>query len=94
MAWMIGPHVVWLDQSDEVQLYDTVAGEFQTLNATAAAIWRQLADNGEQDAIVAGLAQQFGAADDNQRGLIARDTDRFLAQLAEQGIITSGPAAE
>jgi hypothetical protein len=89
MIWTVASHVVWLDQADEIQLYDTTAGQFQTLNATGAAIWRRLVDNGERDAIVAGLAEQFGAEDDNQRGLIAQDTDRFLGRLAEQGLITA-----
>ncbi|MEV0944029.1 PqqD family protein [Micromonospora wenchangensis] len=91
MVWTIASHVVWLDQADEIQLYDTNAGKFQTLNATGAAIWRRLVDNGDQDAIVTGLAEQFGAEDDNQRDLIAQDTDRFLVRLAEQGLIVTNP---
>ncbi|MER7164756.1 PqqD family protein [Micromonospora sp. NPDC000207] len=97
MVWVVSPNVVWVDSPDEIQLYDTDAGEFQTLNSTGAAIWRHLVRVGEQDAIVAGLAEEFGAEDDNQRGLIADDTSRFLRHLADQGIIrprsTDRPAA-
>lgn len=92
MGWVVSPSVVWVDSPDEIQIYDTTAGEFQTLNATAAAIWRQLVQTGDEDAIVAGLAEEFGAEDDNQRGLIADDTGRFIEQLAAQGLIRVEPS--
>jgi hypothetical protein len=38
---------------------------------------------------VAGLAAEFGAQDDNQRRLIGTDTDRFIADLAERGLIVA-----
>jgi hypothetical protein len=89
MKWTVSPTVVWDDASGEIQLYDTTVGEFQTLNVTAAAIWRQLVERGERDEIVAGLAAEFGAQDDNQRRLIGTDTDRFIADLAERGLIVA-----
>ncbi|MFV2086103.1 PqqD family protein [Micromonospora sp. LOL_021] len=92
MGWIISPSIVWVDSPDEIQLYDTAAGEFQTLNATAAAIWRQLVKTSDEDAIVAGLTTEFGAEDDNQRSLIADDTNRFIEQLAAQGIIRAEPS--
>lgn len=93
MRWTVSPTVVWADAAGEIQLYDTDIGEFETLNVTAAAIWRQLVERGERDAIVAGLAAEFGAQDDNQRRLIGTDTDRFLAELAGRGLIVTEPAA-
>ncbi|MFY1638277.1 PqqD family protein [Solwaraspora sp. WMMB335] len=92
MGWVVSPSIVWVDLSDEVQLYDTTAGEFQTLNATAAAIWRQLVNTGDQDAVVAGLAEEFGAEDDNQRDIIADDTSQFIERLASQGLIRAESA--
>lgn len=91
MGWTVRPSVVWIDSNDEIQLYDTTGGEFQTLNETGAAIWRWLVKNGDQDAIVTGLAEEIGADDDNQRGLIADDTRRFIEQLAAQGLIQAEP---
>lgn len=93
MGWMVRPSVVWISSRDEIQLYDTTGGEFQTLNATGAAIWRQLVKNGDQDAIVTGLAEEFGAEDDTQRALIADDALRFIEQLAAQGLIQAEPTA-
>lgn len=87
MAWTVSPTVVWLDSAGEVQLYDTEAGQFQTLNETGAAIWRRMVECGDQEAIVAALAADFGAQDDHQRGIIAADTGRFLRDLAGRGLI-------
>lgn len=92
MRWTVSPSVVWSQAGDEINLYDTVAGEFQTLNPTAAAIWRHVIDTGEQAAIVAALAEEFGAEDDNQRHLIATDVDRFISGLAELGLVEPGQA--
>jgi len=92
MRWAVSPSVVWSESGDEINLYDTAAGEFQTLNPTAAAIWRHVIDTGEQAAIVAALAEEFGAEDDNQRHLIATDVDRFISGLAELGLIERDPA--
>jgi hypothetical protein len=92
MRWAVSPSVVWSESSGEVQLYDTTVGEFQTLNLTGAAIWRHLVADGEPAAIVAALAEEFGAEDDSQRRLIATDTGEFLRRLAEQGIIVEQPA--
>ncbi|MFI9558045.1 PqqD family protein [Nonomuraea endophytica] len=86
-TWAIGQNVVWTETEDEVRLYDTTAGEFQTLNQTASAIWRQLVRNGDQGAIVTALAAEFGAQDDNQRHLITSDAERFLRALADAGLV-------
>jgi hypothetical protein len=92
MKWAVSPNVVWAESDREIQLYDTTAGEFQTLNPTGAAIWRHLVDKGELAAIVAALAEEFGAQDDSQRRLIAIDTDVFVRRLAEQGLVVEQPA--
>jgi PqqD family protein of HPr-rel-A system len=90
MKWTVSPSVVWTSSSGEVRLYDTTSGEFQTLNPTAAAIWRHLVEVGDQDAIVAALATEFGAEDDHQRRIIATDADTFLRDLADRGLIAVG----
>jgi hypothetical protein len=83
---------VWTESGDEIRLYDTTAGEFQTLNPSGTAIWRTIVDIGEHDAVLSALAEQFGAQDDHQRRLIATDTDVFVRRLAEQGLIIEQPA--
>jgi PqqD family protein of HPr-rel-A system len=92
MRWAVNPSVVWSESSDEIRLYDTASGNFQTLNPTGTAIWRRIADTGDQDAIVAALAEEFGARDDNQRHLIASDTERFIHGLADLGLIAEQPS--
>ena len=92
MMWTVSPGVVWTESSGEVRIYDTDAGEFHTLNLTAAAIWRHLVEVGDQDAIAATLATEFGAQDDHQRRLIATDADAFIRDLADRGLIVTGPA--
>jgi Coenzyme PQQ synthesis protein D (PqqD) len=92
LRWAVSPSVVWTDSGDEIRLYDTTAGEFMTLNPTAAAIWRHMVEHGEQRAIVAALTEEFGAQDDNQRHLIASDTDRFVRGLVDGGLIVEQPS--
>lgn len=87
MRWAVNPSVVWSETGDEIRLYDTASGDFHTLSPTGSAIWRRIADTGDQDAIVAALAEEFGAQDDNQRHLIASDTERFIHGLADLGLI-------
>jgi PqqD family protein of HPr-rel-A system len=87
MRWAVNPSVVWSETGDEIRLYDTASGDFHTLSPTGSAIWRRIADAGDQDTIVAALAEEFGAQDDNQRNLIASDTERFIRGLADLGLI-------
>ena len=92
MRWAVNPSVVWSETGDEIRLYDTASGDFHTLSPTGSAIWRRIADTGDQDAIVAALADEFGAQDDNQRHLIASDTERFIHGLADCGLIVEQPS--
>lgn len=92
MKWMASPDVVWVDSAGEIRMYDTVAGEFQTLNLSAAAVWRQLVESGDQDAVVAALAEEFGARNDGDRELISGDVDRFIREIADLGLIVEQPS--
>lgn len=89
MNWSINELVVWQESGAEVQLYNSATGEFLTLNASAAAIWRHLANLGEQRLIANALAEDFGALDDSQRRQISADTEEFFLILAEKGIIVA-----
>jgi hypothetical protein len=92
MRWAVSQSVVWVESEGEIHLYDTTAGEFQTLNPTAAAIWRHLVERAEQADVTTALCEQFGAQDDNQRHLITRDTDAFVRGLADRGLIVAEPS--
>lgn len=88
-VWTLDPSVVWLDQGEEISLYRSDVGEFETLNRSASAIWRLLVAGTTPADIAVQLAETFGAADDAQRRQVAGDVERFVAALAEQGLIRS-----
>ncbi|MEV2242531.1 HPr-rel-A system PqqD family peptide chaperone [Micromonospora sp. NPDC049891] len=90
----MNPDVVWVDNDDEVRLYHPGTGEFQTLNATAARIWRKLALGAQVDDVVRDLAAEFEAQDDQDRQLIDRDVRQFVAELSELGMLGTGLTAE
>ncbi|GIJ10491.1 PqqD family protein [Micromonospora andamanensis] len=90
----VNPDVVWVDNDDEVRLYHPGTGEFQTLNATAARIWRKIAIRATIDDVVRDLAVEFEAQDDNDRRLIDRDVRQFVAELSELGMLDSGLTSE
>lgn len=90
----VNPDVVWVDSDDEVRLYHPGTGEFQTLNATAARIWRKLATGAEIDDVVRDLAAEFEAHEDQDRRLIDRDVRQFVAELSELGLLGTGLATE
>jgi hypothetical protein len=93
MSYTIPDAVIWTDDDDEIRLYDSARGEFETLNSTAAAIWR-LADQGRTAAeIAAELGTAFDAQDDAQRRGIARDVEEFLGDLVGRGLLVSRKAA-
>lgn len=93
MSFAIPDAVIWTDDDDEIRLYDSARGEFETLNATAAAIWRLAGQGGTAAEIAAELGTVFDAQDDAQRRGIARDVEEFLGDLVGRGLLVSGEAA-
>jgi hypothetical protein len=93
MRWRVHPDVVWIGDDEEIRLYDSGRGEFETLNATAAAIWRLAAAGRTPDEMVAELAGTFGAADDAQRRRIGTDVGEFLDELTGRGILVAEPGS-
>lgn len=82
--------VVWVDDGDEVRLYDARLGEFRTLNSTAAEIWRRLAGGGSADRIAADLAARFCDGDPAQTTSIEHDVHDFVADLLAAGLMSEG----
>ncbi|MBV9451681.1 MAG: PqqD family protein [Streptosporangiaceae bacterium] len=74
-------YVVWTGDGDEVRLYDTMTGDFQTLNATAARIWQLIAQGRPVSAIVAELVTDFAADDAGEAQVIEGDIREFVAAL-------------
>jgi PqqD family protein of HPr-rel-A system len=92
MTITVAKNVVWIDSDDEVRLYDADSGEFQTLNESAAHIWRLVADGRPVAEIVAELGTRFGAGDEHEVDLIARDVAEFIAALRAAGLVHEASA--
>ncbi|MFI7552556.1 PqqD family protein [Verrucosispora sp. WMMD703] len=90
----MNPEVVWVDNDDEVRIYHPGTGEFQTLNATAARIWRKLANGAQIDDVVRDLATEFDAQDEHDRRQIDRDVREFVTELGQLGMLGPSRTAE
>jgi Coenzyme PQQ synthesis protein D (PqqD) len=87
VSYRIPEDVIWLEADDEVRLYDSAAGEFRTLNRTAAEIWTLIAD-GETVAVAAeSLARKYAAGNARDADQLRAQVTEFVAALAEQGLI-------
>ncbi|WP_432841208.1 PqqD family protein [Dactylosporangium sp. CA-092794] len=87
MTLSVSQDVVWTDADDEVRLYDSGSGEFQTLNSSAAQIWRLVAQGRPADAIVGELAAAFAHDDEYEAELIAKDVLEFIETLRAAGLL-------
>jgi hypothetical protein len=83
----VNPEIVWVDNDDEVRLYNPDDGEFQTFNASAAHIWRRLAAGATVDAIAQELSERFGGDDERERDVIARDVREFVEVLRARNLL-------
>lgn len=93
MSTGIRPEIVWVDNDDEVRVYNPADGEFQTFNASAALIWRRIAAGGDVDTVVRELADEFGGDDERERRVIDRDVREFVALLHERNLLGTGEPA-
>jgi hypothetical protein len=87
MTLSVAENVVWIDSDDEVRLYDGSTGEFQTLNESAAHIWRLVVAGRPTGEIVSELRAQFAAGDEHEARHIAIDVIEFIATLRMAGLI-------
>lgn len=92
MSYIIPDAVIWTDD-DEIRLYDSTRGEFETLNATAAAIWRLAGEGRTATDIATELSTTFGAQDQAQRHGVERDVEEFLHHLVDRGLLLVRGAA-
>lgn len=67
-------------------LLDLEAKRYHRLNETAAFIWKALEEKSSNDAIVTGLTKEFEVT----REKAERSVERFLADLAERGLVREG----
>ena len=69
----------------EVVVMDLDNGNFFSLTGTAAAIWQLIDGTRDRAALLAELAEHYGRTVDE----LAEETDAFLAQLSNAGLIES-----
>jgi len=73
------------DIDEETVLMRLSDGDFFSLDGTGRAIWLAIDGRRGRDEIVALLAQQFEAPEE----ALAADVDRFLADLAGAGLVST-----
>jgi hypothetical protein len=83
----INPDVVWIPGDEEIRLYDASAGEFRTLNESAARIWQLAADGRGRAEIAEILAAQYADGDPRDTALIAADVADFIDELIAQRLL-------
>jgi hypothetical protein len=82
-----GEGVHWREIDGEVIALETASSTYVAANPAGALLWRELAAGTTRERLVAGLAEAYGIAPERS----AADVERFLAQLAEQGLLADGP---
>lgn len=83
--------VVWTGDAGEIRLYDSAAGDFQTLNETAARIWHLITQGRPVPEIVTDLVTEFAQGDAAEARVIEADVQEFVSGLRVAGLVV--PAA-
>jgi hypothetical protein len=86
-TYTVSPDVIWAEGEDEINIYDSAHGEFQTLNSSGAEVWRLVAGGREIQDIVTELTGRYDNGDPRETALIAEDTRAFVAALLGQGLL-------
>ena len=76
-------HVKFREEKFGGVLFETRSEKVFTLNATAAAVLREIQAGGDESAIVARLKDRFDGPGDT----IERDVPTLLAELRQKGLI-------
>ncbi len=79
------PHLSWLDVDGDLVLFDTRTGGYHHLNASASAIWRELAKGTEPKDIVGLLAGRHGIAESE----IDATVTAFIEQAVQLQLLTT-----
>lgn len=73
----------WLDAEGEIVALDEAALVYLAANGSGALLWKELARGTTRQALVARLAEAFSLDPE----VAAVDTDRFLADLEQRGLL-------
>jgi hypothetical protein len=77
------PDVTWQELGDEVVVLDLATSRYLSLNATAAQLWRHIADGADTDSLVEGLVSDYGVPRDQADA----DVTTFVTQCRELGLL-------
>lgn len=77
-------HAVWREVDGEIVILDLRSSRYLQLNASGTALWRWLAQDADEPALVSALAAQFDLAE----AQAARDVTAFLRDLEAQGFLS------
>jgi hypothetical protein len=77
--------VAWKDVDGEVVALDERAAVYLAANPAGALLWRALAGGATRDELVGELVAAFGI----ERDRASADTEEFLAQLNERGLLSA-----
>ena len=94
LNYQINEQVVWIENDDEIRLYNGIVGDFLTLNSTAAEIWSLVARGLPLHDITATLVQKYGEGGASEAARVAQDTSGFLDSLVAQGLLDAVPRVE
>lgn len=73
----------WREVDGEIVALDAGTSMYFAANPTGTLLWRELASGTTRDRLVTRLAQEF----ELELEPAGADVDRFLAQLADQGLL-------
>jgi hypothetical protein len=75
----------WREIDDEIVVLDECEARYLAVQGAGAAMWRLLSESTTRDGLVRALVQTYQI--DEARA--AADTDAFLGQLVEQGLLAT-----
>jgi hypothetical protein len=83
------PGLEWRSIEEEVIALDITASLYLAVNQSGKLLWEQLAGGTTRAALVQSLLDAYGL----DRAAAEHDTDAFLAELAQRGLLDPSPNA-
>jgi hypothetical protein len=77
------PDVTWQELGDEVVVLDLATSRYLSLNATAAQLWRRIADGADTDELVGAVVEEFEVP----REQAHEDVTAFVGRCRELGLL-------
>ena len=85
----IGPNVAWQIVDGEAIVVDLQSGKTIGLNATGTFLWSRLDGSSDAVALAAALVAEFDVTDEAAE----TDTNAFLAEMTQRGLIADAESA-